>query len=71
MRGADGEPFKKYGKEVVKNWMGSLCFNHMCVVVDMVDKVLLEEIFCCVIPLIQPTLSSLRKQCCLKGPLYH
>ena len=41
--GAGGEPLKSYGKVVMEIWIGPLCFNHMCVVADIVDEVLIGE----------------------------
>ena len=41
--GAGGETLKSYGKAVMEIRMGSLCFDHMCVVADIVDEVLLGE----------------------------
>ena len=34
---AGGETLKSYGKAVMEIRMGSLCFDHMCVVADIVD----------------------------------
>ena len=41
--GAGGETLKSYGKAVMEIRMGSLCFDHMCVVSDIVNEVLLGE----------------------------
>ena len=41
--GAGWETLKKYGKAVMEIRMGSLCFDHMCVVSDIVNEVLLGE----------------------------
>ena len=41
--GTGGETLKSYGKAVMEIRMGSLCFDHMCVVADIVDEVLLGE----------------------------
>ena len=38
-----GKPLKTYGKAVVEIHMGPLCFNHECVVSDIVDEFLLGE----------------------------
>ena len=40
---AGGEPLKMYGKAVVENFMGPVCFEHECVVSDIVDKFVLGE----------------------------
>ena len=40
---AGREPLKSYCQAVIEIWMGPLCFNHMCVVADVVDEVLLGE----------------------------
>ena len=34
---------REYGKAVMEIWMGPLCFNHMCDVMNIVDEVLLGE----------------------------
>ena len=41
--GVSGEPLRTYGKAVMESRMGSLCFDHMCVVADIADEVLLGE----------------------------
>ena len=41
--GAGGETLKSYGKAVMEITMGSLCFDHMCVVAAIVGEVLLGE----------------------------
>ena len=41
--GASGEPLTSNGKAIMEIRMGSLCFDHMCVVADIVDEVLLGE----------------------------
>ena len=40
---ARGEPLKTYHKAAVEIHMGPLCFEHECVVYDIVDKFLLGE----------------------------
>ena len=40
---ARGEPLKIYGKAVIENHMGPLCFEHKCVVSDIADEFLLGE----------------------------
>ena len=42
---AGGEPLKTYGKAVVEIWMGPLCFEHECTVLDIFDEFLLGEDF--------------------------
>ena len=39
--GAGGGPLKSNGKAVMDTQMGPLCFNHICVVGDILNKVLL------------------------------
>ena len=41
--GAGRGPLKSYGKVVMEIWMGPFCFDHMYVVSDIVDEVLLWE----------------------------
>ena len=46
--GASWEPLTSYGKTIMEIRMGLLCFDHMCVVADIVDEVLLgEDLFLC------------------------
>ena len=40
---AGGEPLKTYGKAVVEICIGPLCFEHECVVSDIVDELLRGE----------------------------
>ena len=54
-RGSAGrEPLRSYGKVVIEIWMGTLCFNHICVVVDVVDEDLLLYDSSCLANIIQP-----------------
>ena len=47
-KGMLGEPLKDYGMTIMEIQVGALWFDHMCVVVDIVDEVLLmEDLFIC------------------------
>ena len=54
--GTCGEPLTSYGKAVMEIRLDPLCFDHMCVVADIIDEVLLGRIFYYVIPLVLPML---------------
>ena len=41
--GARGETLKTYSKAIMEIRMGRLCFDHMCLVADILDAVLLGE----------------------------
>ena len=41
--GTSGEPLTSYGKAIMEIRMGPLCFNHICVVADIIDEVLLGK----------------------------
>ena len=42
-RGTSGEPLTSYGNAIMEIRKGAICFDHMCVVADIVDEVLLGE----------------------------
>ena len=67
---AGGEPLKSYGKAIMEIWMGPLCFNHMCIVADILDQVLLGEdpLLCNSSGSADIILSEEKR--CLEGPLY-
>ena len=41
--GAGGKPLTSFGKAIMEIRMGPLCFDHICLVADIVNEVLLKE----------------------------